>query len=85
MAIRGLMVGIPIWVRVPGIIALVLVGVLVGTMVLGASSDGDGHGSGGGHGSGDETQMRDHKSGQGRGHDAGDETEMRDHRRGRGG
>jgi len=60
MARRGWMTRIPIWVRVPGIIALVLVGGLVSTMLLTASRDGGGHGpagdhtqtSGGGHGSG---------------------------------
>jgi len=48
-------------VRVPGIIALVLVGVLVSAMLLNAARDGGGHGrsgdttqlDGGGHGAGD--------------------------------
>jgi hypothetical protein len=60
MAKRGWTARIPIWVRVPGIIALVLVGVLVSTMVLGAARGSGGHGSsdqtrmnGGGHGPGD--------------------------------
>lgn len=60
MAKRGWTARIPIWVRVPGIILLVLVGVLVGTMLLGAAGDGGGHGrvgdqtqmDGGGHGAG---------------------------------
>ncbi|MDQ3780885.1 MAG: hypothetical protein M3354_10120 [Chloroflexota bacterium] len=52
MANRRLTTGIPIWVRVPGIIALVLVGILISTMLLGAD-----RGSGGGHGSGDEMEM----------------------------
>jgi hypothetical protein len=60
MAMRGWIGRIPIWVRVPGIIALVLVGVLVSTMLLTVSRDDGGHGStgdhtqtsGGGHGSG---------------------------------
>ena len=42
MADRGLMTNIPIWVRVPGIIALVLVGIVVGSMLLGGSSGMDG-------------------------------------------
>jgi hypothetical protein len=46
MAKRGWRTRIPIWVRVPGIIALVLVGVLASTMLLGAVRDGGGHGSG---------------------------------------
>ncbi len=45
MADRRLSTSIPIWVRVSGIIALVLVGVVVSSMLLGSSS-GD-HGSGG--------------------------------------
>jgi len=61
MARRGLTASIPIWVRVPGIIALVLVGVLVSAMLLNAARDGGGHGragdttqtDGGGHGAGD--------------------------------
>ena len=60
MAKRGWTARIPIWVRVSGIIALVLVGVLVSTMLLGAAGDGGGPGRssdhtqmpGGGHGSG---------------------------------
>jgi hypothetical protein len=79
MAIRGLMTRIPIWVRVPGIIALVLVGVLISTMLLGGGGDD------GGHGSGDETDMRDRNGGQGRGHGSSSETEMRDHNGGQGG
>lgn len=35
---RGLPTSIPIWVRVPGIIALVLVGIVVSSMLLGGSS-----------------------------------------------
>lgn len=73
MARRGWMTRIPIWVRVPGIIALVLVGVLVSTMLLGAARDGGGHGgagdhtqtSGGGHAGGS------HGSGGGGGHGGG--------------
>jgi hypothetical protein len=61
MAKRGWTTRIPIWVRMSGIVALVLVGVLISTMLLGAAGDGGGHeqsghqtkmdGSGG-HGSG---------------------------------
>jgi hypothetical protein len=53
---------IPIWVRVPAIIALVLVGVLITTMLLDAGGGAGGHGTGGGHGSGDEMQMTDHNA-----------------------
>jgi hypothetical protein len=49
MAKGGWMTRIPVWVRVPGIIALVLVGVLVSTMLLTASRGGGGHGPGGDH------------------------------------
>jgi hypothetical protein len=38
MADRRLTTSIPIWVRVSGIIALVLVGVVVSSMLLGGSS-----------------------------------------------
>jgi hypothetical protein len=61
MANRGWMTRMPIWVRVPGIIALVLVGVLIGTMLLSTGGDG------GGHSSGDQMEMRDHR-GAGGGH-----------------
>jgi hypothetical protein len=47
MADRSLTTGIPIWVRVSGIIALVLIGVVVGSLLLGRSAAGPG---GGGHG-----------------------------------
>lgn len=73
MAKRGWTTRIPIWVRVPGIIALVLVGVLVSTMLLTALRDGGGHGrvadhtqtNGGGHSSGS------HGPGGGGGHSGG--------------
>jgi hypothetical protein len=73
MAKRGWMARIPLWVRVPGIIALVLVGVLVSALLLTAARDGGGHGSagqhtqtsGGGHGAGG------HGSGRGGGHGGG--------------
>jgi hypothetical protein len=57
MANRGLTTRIPIWVRVPAIIALVLVGVLLSTMLL------DAVGGDGGRGSGDETEMTQHTGG----------------------
>jgi hypothetical protein len=57
----------PIWVRVSGIIALVLVGVIGTTMAVGAGRDG-----GGGHGSGDGMRGGDHERGAGtRGGDHG--------------
>lgn len=79
MANRGLMARIPIWVRVPVIIALVLVGVLVSPILLDAagvaSRSGDaggGHGSrddretdSGGHGSDNDRERSDHGQGQG--------------------
>lgn len=40
----GLTTRIPIWVRVPGIIALILVGVLASTVLLGAAGVGGGAG-----------------------------------------
>ena len=59
MAKRGWIGRIPIWVRVLGITALVLVGVVVGSMLMGVAGDGGGHGAGhqsqtsvGGHGTG---------------------------------
>jgi hypothetical protein len=69
MAKRGLTASIPIWVRVPGIIALVLVGVLVSAMLLNAARDGGGHGAGdgAGHGRSGDTTHTD-----GGGHGAGD-------------
>jgi hypothetical protein len=78
---------IPIWVRVPAIVALVLIAVIVGTMLLGAvGADGGGHGSGGQiemtdrngseHGSGDQAGTTDHT---GTGHGSRDQTETSDH------
>jgi hypothetical protein len=61
MAKRGWTTRIPIWVRVPGIIALVLVGVLVSTMLLNVARDGSGQ-----RPSGDQTQLH------GGGHGGGD-------------
>lgn len=86
MANRGSTACIPIWVRVPAIIALILVAVIISTMLLGAENAGGGHGSGdqaemtdhtgGEHGSGDQTGVSDHTDGK---HSSGDQTEMTDH------
>jgi hypothetical protein len=68
MAKRGLASRIPVWVRVPGVIALVLAGVLLGAVLLNAARDGGGHGRPGEH-----TQMdRDGHTSSGGGHGAGD-------------
>ena len=75
MAKRGLAARIPIWLRVPGIIALVLVGVVISTVLLNGARDGGGHGrlgdhtqmDAGGHGSGG----GGHGSGGGGGHTSG--------------
>jgi len=95
MGLRALVQRVPIWVRVPGIIALVLLGVVVGTMLFGASGVGGGHGSGAGtemkdheggrggrHGSGAGTEMKRHEGGQRGGHRSGAGPQMRDHERG---
>lgn len=89
MAKRGLIRRIPIWVRVPGIITLVLVGIVISAMLL--DTAGGGHG-----GSGNDSGTRDHgpsDSGghgpgdreRGSGHDSGDERERNDHNQGQGG
>lgn len=89
MAKRGLIGRVPIWVRVPGIIALVLVGILISAMLLDTSVGGHG-------GSGDENGTRDHgpsdSGGHGPGdrerggvHGSGDERERSDHNQGQGG
>ncbi len=59
MADRRLTTSIPIWVRVSGIIALVLVGVVVSSMLLGGTVGGTG-----GHGGGGEMRGMDHNGGQ---------------------
>lgn len=46
MASRRLTAGIPIWVRVPGVIALVLVVVVVSAMLVSALGVSDGQGPG---------------------------------------
>lgn len=48
---------IPIWIRVSMITAVVMLGVLLGTMVLAGSGIGDRRGSAANHGSGGEMQM----------------------------
>jgi hypothetical protein len=66
---RGLVARIPIWVRVPGIVALVLAGVLLSSMLLNAARDGGGDGR-----TGDHTQMDgggNHGSGRTGGHGSG--------------
>jgi len=49
-----LTISIPIWVRVPGIITLVLIGMLISSTTMPVDAD---RGSGGDHGSGDEMEM----------------------------
>jgi hypothetical protein len=44
MSERGSTIGIPIWVRVPGIIVAVLIGVVASAMLLGAAGVGGGAG-----------------------------------------
>jgi len=53
---KGLISRIPIWLRISGMIAVLLLAVLAGTMVLNAA----GVVGGGGHGCGDQTVMADH-------------------------
>jgi hypothetical protein len=61
---------IPLWMRISGIVALILTGVLVGTMLLGAS--GAGEGRGGGHGgSGGQMRQMTHEGGSGVNHGSG--------------
>jgi hypothetical protein len=60
---RRLIRGLPIWVRVSVLTVLVLVGVLVGTMLLGGSGVADRR-SGGSHGSGEHTEMDRSSGGQ---------------------
>jgi len=62
-----------VWLRVPAIIALVLVAVLISTNLLTAAGVG---GRGPDHGSGDMTQMMDHTSGE---HGASDVMPRMDH------
>jgi hypothetical protein len=57
---------IPIWVRIPGFVALVLVGVLASTMLLSATGAGSSHGragDGGSRGAAHERKMSDHRQG----------------------
>jgi hypothetical protein len=66
------LVRIPIWLRVSGIIALVLAGVLIGTMLLDSADVGGGHRSPGGD---QEVDRGDHGPGDGN-HGPGDQTRM---------
>jgi hypothetical protein len=77
MPLRSTIARIPFWVRVPGIIALVLAGVLITTMLLDAGGGDGAHGSGGGHGSGRTTEMTDRSGADGHGDSEG--TEAMDH------
>ncbi len=71
----GLMTKVPIWVRVSATIALVLVGVLISTMILG------GAGASGGHDSGGRPTMTDHGGLQGGAHGSPRGTKLGDHSR----
>jgi hypothetical protein len=83
MANRGMTTSVPIWVRVPVIIALVLVGVLISPMLLdaaGVASRSGGGGmesemNGGGHGASNEMEM----NGGDHGSDDDSETDGGDH------
>jgi hypothetical protein len=67
---RRLLSRIPLWLRVSGFVAFILGGVLVGTMLLGAS--GAGKDQGGGHaGSGGQMQQMPHQGGSGSTHSSG--------------
>jgi hypothetical protein len=66
---RRLRSRVPVWVRVSVITAAVLVGVLVTTMLLGATGGGGDRDRPGGDGSGDRTEMND---GSGSDHTGGD-------------
>lgn len=59
MAKRGLTDRIPIWARVPGIIAVVLVAVLISPLLLDAVGVASRSGGGGDHGPGEETEIDD--------------------------
>jgi hypothetical protein len=72
---RRLAARIPIWLRVSGIIALVLAGVLVITMLLDSADVGGGHQSPGGD---QEMDRGEHGPGDGN-HRPGDDTQMGDH------
>jgi len=64
MIARSLTAGIPIWVRVTAIVALVLVGVVVGSLLLGrTSAAGHGTSSHGLMGQMGQTQRMDHGAG----------------------
>jgi hypothetical protein len=80
--LRALTTHMPIWVRLPTIIALVLAAVLVGAILLGAWDGSGGHRSGGGHGSDNRIETRD-RTGDGRDHGSGGDTTRGDHGGGR--
>jgi hypothetical protein len=84
MAKRGFMRSMPIWVRVPGIITLVLLVVVMTTTLLNASGVGSRDAThmaemgGGGHGSGDIPRMTGHSDGSS-GHSSADMSAGMDH------
>jgi hypothetical protein len=59
---------LPLWVRVSGIVAIVLAGVFLTTMLLAASGVDDRGSSGSGHDSGDHTEMETNDEGSGGDH-----------------
>jgi hypothetical protein len=71
MADQGSTGRIPVLVRVPAIVALILVAVIIGTMILGTVGA-----EGGGHGSGTQTEMTDRNGGE---HDSRGQTGTTDH------
>jgi hypothetical protein len=84
MAKRGLIKSMPIWVRVPGIITLVLLVVVMTTTLLNASGVGGRDAThmaemgGAGHGSGDIARMTSHSDGS-NGHSSADTSAGMDH------
>jgi hypothetical protein len=85
MANRGFISNLPIWVRVPGIITLVLVVVIMSATLLTAAGIGSRDtthmmdmGGASAHSSGDLVQMTEHRAGAS-GHGAGDMTAGMDH------
>jgi hypothetical protein len=78
MARLRLLTRMPIWVRVTGIVALVLVAVVVGAMLLGDSGE-TARGGSGGHGSGAGVRQTNHDARQPGDHGARARTETMDH------
>jgi hypothetical protein len=78
MARLRLLTRMPIWVRVTGIVALVLIAVLVGTMLLGDSGE-RARGGSGGHGSGAGVRQTNHDARQPGDHGSRVRTETMDH------